>query len=187
MEQFGLSSKLLKLLSIFFLDPKKPFYVRSVAKNLRWPVSTTSRLLTKLQQLEILNSKIQGNLKFYELNPRYPLFSELQNIIHKQFGPTPLIQKILSATHGVSLASIYGSAAKNQLSSLSDIDLLIVGSPPIDKLNHQLNQLEKVINREINYTLYSQAEFQKERHCPGFLATILKQKHIKLINRLPHE
>lgn len=80
MEQFSLSPKILKLLSVFFSSKKSSFYVRQLAQQLNWPPSTTSRLLNTLNNSQILNSNSLGNLKIYYLNHNHPLYQDLKNI-----------------------------------------------------------------------------------------------------------
>lgn len=82
MKQFSLSPKLLKLLSIFFSSQKSSFYVRQLAQQLNWPVSTTSRLLNHLHHAQILQSNSLGNLKIYYLNHQHPILQDLKNITH---------------------------------------------------------------------------------------------------------
>ncbi|MCX6817039.1 MAG: nucleotidyltransferase domain-containing protein [Candidatus Beckwithbacteria bacterium] len=181
MKQLNLSNKHYRILSVFFLE-KKPFYVRELAKKLSWPASTISRLLNQLACWEILNFSIKGNLKIYSLNHFHPYLIDLQNLAIKQFGPTKLIQEVVNKTPNIVYSCIYGSAAKNKLTAASDIDLIIVGSPNIDRLNKSFNHLEKVLGREINYTFYSPEEFLSEKKKAGFLKRVLTQPIINIIN-----
>ena len=187
MEQLSLNPKLLKLLSVFALNPNQSFYVRELAKKTLLPVSTTSRLLDKLLNQQILQFTTKGSLKLFQLNLNHPSLPEIKSLVQKESGQIPLLTQILKQIPLVSLATVFGSAAKNQLTSTSDIDLLIVGSPPLDELNQRLNRLEKTLGREINYSLYSPKEFFSENKKPGFLKHILGQPTINIINRSFYE
>ncbi|MCG2691476.1 nucleotidyltransferase domain-containing protein [Microgenomates group bacterium] len=183
MEQLSLNPKLLKLLSVFVFNPNQSFYVRELAKKTLLPVSTTSRLLDKLLNQQILQFTTKGSLKLFQLNLNHPSLPEIKSLVQKESGQISLLTQALKQIPLVSLATVYGSAAKNQLTSTSDIDLLIVGSPPVDELNQQLNRLEKTLGREINYSLYSPKEFFSEKKKPGFLRHVLSQQTINIINR----
>ncbi|MFH2062267.1 MAG: nucleotidyltransferase domain-containing protein [Candidatus Beckwithbacteria bacterium] len=187
MKQFNLNSKNLKLLSEFFNHPNQPLYVRQVAKNLSWPASTTSRLLSNLEKLELLRASLKGRLKLFQINPHHPLLPEIKSLVNKQYGYITQITLIINKISQINQAFIYGSATTQKLNSNSDIDLLIVGSPPIDQLNTKLNKLESQLNRPVNYTLYSDKEFKAEKIKPGFLSKILNSKTISLINNSIHE
>lgn len=184
MEQLSLNPKLFKLLSVFALNPNQSFYVRELAKKCLLPVSTTSRLLDKLLNQQLLQFTTKGSLKLFQLNLNHPSLPEIKALAQKESGQIPLLTQTLKQIPLVNSATVYGSAAANQLTSLSDIDLIIVGEPPIDKLNQQLNRLEKTLGREINYSLYSPDEFLQQKSKPGFLQYILSQPHQIIIGRL---
>jgi len=182
MEQLLISPKILKIIAVF-LSFDQPLYVREIARKLNFPPATVSRILQRLLRRELLTSQKKGNLKLFQLNPHFPSLPEIKSLVQKESGQIPLLTQALKQIPLVSLATVYGSAAKNQLTSTSDIDLLIVGSPPVDELNQQLNRLEKTLSREINYSLYSPREFFSEKKKPGFLRHVLSQQTINIINR----
>lgn len=187
MKQFNLNSKTLELINQLFSHPNQPLYVREIAKNLSWPASTVSRLLTNLEKQELIHSSPKGRLKLFKINLLHPLLPEIKSLTNKQYGYVAQISSVINRLPNISQALIYGSTANQKLKSTSDIDLLIVGSPPVDQLNSKLNQLEIKLNRPINYTLYSNKEFDVEKNKPGFLSSILKAKTIPLINNSAHD
>lgn len=182
MEQLLISPKILKIIAVFF-GSGQPLYVREIARKLALPPATVSRILQRLLHRELLTSQKKGNLKLFQLNPHFPSLPEIKSLVQKESGPVPLLTQALKQIPLVSLATVYGSAVNNQLTSTSDIDLLIVGYPSVDELNQQLNRLEKTLSREINYSLYSPKEFFSEKKKPGFLRHILNQQTINIINR----
>lgn len=186
MEQLVISPRLLKILATF-LENQQPLYVREIARKINLAPATTSRLLQKLMSMEVVTSQKKGNLKLFRLNHHYPSLPEIKSLAQKESGRIPLLAQALKQIPMISLATVYGSAASNQLISTSDIDLLIVGHPPLDALNQQLNRLEKTLGRKINYSLYSPEEFFAEKKKPGFLKQILSQPAINIINRSFYE
>jgi len=186
MKQLLISPRILKILAIL-LQSNQPLYVREIARKSNFPPATVSRILQHLVQQELVNFQIKGNVKLFRLNQNHPSFPEIKSLAQKEAGQIPLLTQVLKQVPLITSAVIYGSAAKNDLSSTSDVDLIIVGSPPVDQLNQTLNQLEKTLGREINYSLYSPEEFFVERKKNGFLKHILNQKTIILINRPLYE
>jgi len=56
---------------------------------------------------------------------------------------------------GIQSAWIFGSFAKNEADASSDIDLLIVGQPNQTQLASETRKAEKILRREINYTVFT--------------------------------
>jgi predicted nucleotidyltransferase len=67
----------------------------------------------------------------------------------------PLAEKI-------KIAFVYGSFARGEEISSSDIDLFIVGSVELEVIVKILSAVESAISREINPTLFSNEEFRKK-------------------------
>ena len=170
-----------KLLSYFFTNPEKSLYVRELGIILDLDPGNLSRELRKLEQEGIFTSYIKGQIKFYFLNKKYPLFSDLKNIIFKTEGVEGSLRQLVSEYAGITLAFIYGSYAKGKEKGSSDIDIVLVGSFPRDEFTHKLRVLEAKLNREANFNSYTKAEFAKERKKNGgFLSIVIKDKVILL-------
>jgi predicted nucleotidyltransferase len=65
---------------------------------------------------------------------------------------------------GATKAFIYSSFAKGDETEDSDIDLLIIGKLNEDKLIGEINNLERKLQREINYTIYGKEDFTKKKN-----------------------
>lgn len=178
-----ISPRTLKIVAVF-LETGQPLYVREIARKLNFPPTTVSRILRRLVNQELLISQVKGTLKLFQLNPNHPSLPEIASLAQKESGQIPLLAQTLKQVSRVSSATVYGSAASNQLTSTSDIDLLIVGRPPVDQLNQKLNHIEKTLGREINYSLYSPEDFSRQKNQPGFLKYILDQPHQTIIGKL---
>lgn len=174
-----------KLLTYSFTHPDEQFYVRELSLLINADPGNLSRELRKLEEEGLYISSIKGKEKFYSLNKNYPLFSELKTIISKTEGVEGSLKDLVLRYKGVSCAFIYGSYAKNKERKTSDIDLVLVGKFPNDKVTRDIRTLESRLNREINFTRYSEEEFRKEkRKKGGFLNLVLKGKNIILKGRL---
>lgn len=183
MEQLSISPRTLKIVAVF-LGTNQSLYVREIARKTSLPPATVSRILQRLIDQELVVFQIKGNLKLFQLNQNHPSLPEIKALTQKEVGQIPLLTQKLCRLPLINSATVYGSAASNQLTSSSDIDLLIVGQPPVDRLNQELNRLEKNLGREINYSLYSPEEFSRQKNQPGFLKYILSQPHQTIIGKL---
>lgn len=170
-----------KLLAYSFTHLDEQFYVRELSKLIDDDPGNLSRELRKLEEAGLYSSFIKGKEKFYSLNKNYPLFSELKTIISKTEGIPGSLKDLISKYKGISCAFIYGSYAKNKENKASDIDLVVVGEFHHKKFTRDIRNLEAKLNREINFTYYSEKEFTIEkRNAGGFLNLILKDKILLL-------
>ena len=151
-----------KLLSYFFTNTGANLYLREIASVLKEDPGNLSKEFAKLEKEGIFVSTMRGNQKYFSLNKRYLLYKELKSIIFKTTGVEGSLKELVGYTGGVLLSFIYGSFAQNKENTTSDIDLLIVGSPDEDKLMQRIEDLEKRLQREINYNIYPQEEFKKK-------------------------
>jgi predicted nucleotidyltransferase len=170
-----------KLLTYSFTHPDENYYLRELANLIDDDPGNLSRELKKLEDEELYTSVTKGRVKFYSLNKKYPLFKELKRIIFKTEGVEGSLKGLVGRFRGISLAFIYGSYAKNREKKTSDIDLVVVGEIPRNKFTRKIRDLELKLGREVNFTVYAEKEFKKEKGKEGgFLNLILKDKIIIL-------
>lgn len=177
-----LSKSKADLLSLFFTNPEKSFYIQEIGRILGKNPGTFQRTLNNLISEGILTSEYKGNLRFIKVNKNYPIYNELKSIIFKTVGIQGSIKRILNKIGNINLAFIYGSYAKSKENILSDVDLFIIGDPEESNLIKELDDLEEKLKREINYKLYSYSDFKQEvEEKEPFILEILKDKIIILI------
>ena len=166
-----------KLLTYCFTHSDESFYVRELAGLVGEDAGNISRELRKLEAQGLYHSAVRGNLKIYTLNKQYSLFKELKGIVFKTEGVEGSLRSLVEECRSVILAFIYGSYAKGSEGKASDIDLILVGHVPVDKITRQIRGLEAKLNREINFTSYTPQEFEKQSQKAGsFLNLVLKGK-----------
>ena len=167
---------------LYFTNPDKGFYLRELERELEIPVSMLRRELIALEKEGLFSSSKQGNLLYYNLNKKFPLYDELKTIIFKTIGVQGALSKVLFTLKGIEAAFIYGSYAKNTDNAKSDIDLFIIGNLDENKLIEKINMLERDLKREINYNIYSKIDFgKKKKQKDSFITDILKSKKIFLV------
>lgn len=177
------SSKLrVDLLSLFFGRPDEEFYVREIEKILQEDVGNISRELKNLEGIGLLVSRKKGNLKYYLLDRKFPLYDELRSIILKTRGAVGVLQGSLSEMEGVDFAFIYGSFASGQETAKSDIDLMVIGKVALEHIIKHLKEPEEILGREINPSLYERREIQKRlRDKEPFISRVMREPKIMLI------
>ncbi len=176
------STARVKVLALLLLNPQSSFYQRQISALTGLPIRAVQREVERLQTLGLLTSFTRGNQVHYQVNRDFFLFPELKSIFLKTVGLTALLGDALKGVENIALAFIYGSYAANQESTASDIDLLVVGILSSRALHTTLQEAEKLVHREINYTLFSPEEFRtKAQTGNGFLHNVLAAPKIFLI------
>lgn len=170
------------LLTLYFTNPDKKYYLRELERILNHSVANIRRELINLESTGLFRSENKGNQVYYYLNQSYLLFDELKSIIFKTLGIVRLLHDVLIKFKDIRHAFIYGSFAKGEQREDSDIDLMIIGQVNEDELIDKLNNLEKRLQREINYTIYNKEEFnQKKEKGNSFILDIIQGDKIILI------
>lgn len=171
-----------KIFQLFFSDPEKKYYLRQLERILDIPVGNVRRELLSLEKSGLFEREKVGNQVFYSLNKESPIFEEVKKIVSKTIGVEWSLKKALKEIEGVKIAFVFGSFAKEREDSLSDIDLMIIGEPNEDMLLSEISELEEKLSREVNYHIFSVADWRKGlKESNSFLANILSQPKIFLI------
>lgn len=168
------------VLTLFFLDPEEPHYLRELQRRLGGSVGTLARELVRFAQDGLLLREKRGREVFYRLNKAHPLFQEIRGIVEKTRGIPLRLMEGLRPIKSIRRAYLYGSFAKGNAAAHSDIDLLLVGeeTPTSRKL---IKNLETRFGRSINASVFTEREFEAKRKDPAeFLYAVLRGSLIPL-------
>jgi len=172
------------LLALFFTNPSQKFYLRELQRILGYSAGSIRRELLRFQKDSLFNTQKVGNLLYYFLNTKHPLYQELKGIVSKTVGIEGSLRSTLSSIKKIRIAFIYGSFAAKREKSMSDIDLMIIGDPDTSHLNEKIAQLEKRLKRDINPTIYFSEEYMaRKRAKSGFVMDLLRNPKIMLIGK----
>lgn len=170
------------VLEIFFNHPQKSFYLRQLARMLDKEPGVFQKDVNRLVEDGLLLSSYQAHSRFFKLNKKHPLYSELKSIFFKTVGIEGTLKKALGKIKGIKRAFIYGSFAQGEEQKESDVDLMIIGSVSENDILDLVSELEDQFKRAINYTLISEKEFQEKIESKNsFLENILRREKIELI------
>jgi len=163
------------------MNPGREMYVREIARTTKENINSIRRELTNLEGIGLLKSERRGNLKYYVVNKKMPIYNELASIILKTEGVAKELRDSLSEI-GVEVAFIYGSFANMKAGVDSDIDVFIIGEVDEDELIIKIGAIEKELSREINYVLFTVKEFkEREKNKDPFIVNVLRESKIRLI------
>lgn len=169
------------LLRLYFTNPEAEYYLRELERLLGIPVSMLRKELLCLEADGIFSSYKKANLVYFRVNKSYPLFSEFKSIILKTVGAEGFLRQAMEKIDGVEFAFIFGSFARNAEEALSDIDICIIGRIDEDVLLRRIKEAERVLQREINYTIYTHDEFKRKKaRKDSFILDLLENQKIFL-------
>ena len=170
------------VLSATLLQPERWWFMTELARQLGVTPSSLQRELEALVGSGILLRRQDGRRIYYKANTESPVFPEMRGLIEKTAGMVPALKTELKRFDDrIGLALLYGSVARGEEKSASDVDLMIVGSLKQIDLLSSLRKLESRFGREVSVTLFSLEEFRRKLAAGDhFLKTVLKGKTISL-------
>lgn len=168
-----------RILGLLFSNPKDRFYIRQLERLTGLQVNAVRRELQKLESSGFLFSKEEGNVKYFWVNTKNPIYEEIKSIMYKTQIMGDHLKGLFRKIPAIKVAFIYGSVAKGEENALSDIDVLVIGTIGAKELHSKISKIEDETNRTINYTLMSEAEYKTKK--TDFLKRVLMGKKIFLI------
>jgi predicted nucleotidyltransferase len=170
------------VLSATLLQPGRWWFMTELARHLETTPSSLQRELESLVAAGLLERRRDGRRSYFRANAGSPLFADLRGLIEKTRGLVPALTAALKPFGDrIELAFLYGSIARGEEHSASDVDLAIVGTLRQIDLLPALRKLEARFRREVNVTLFLPREFRAKLAAKDhFLSSVLKGKTILL-------
>lgn len=175
------TKKQAQIMEIFFNDPEKAYYFRQLARLLEVEPGVFQRDINNLVERGILVSEFLANSRFFRLNKKYSLYPEIKSILFKTVGAEGQLSALFEKNKRIHVAFIFGSYAAGDEDTLSDIDVMLIGNVNEKEFLLDLRRIEKRLNREINYHIYSASEWKKNRDRNSFIREVEKKPKIFLI------
>ena len=129
------------------VDPE--LHGREIGRRSGLAIGTVRHELKKLEGLDLVTARRDGNRLYYRANRRHPLHREIHNLVLKTVGMVELLREKLPED-GIRLAFVFGSVARGEEDAESDVDLLVVGDVGLRDLARCLSGISDDIGREVN-------------------------------------
>ena len=163
-----------RILAHFFLHPGEAFHIRELARLLAESPGSLLRDLRRLEAIRLLQTERVGNQVRYSLDQKHPLYRDLQRMILKTTAVDAVLREALQSVRDIELAVLYGSFAKGEATSRSDLDLMIIGNATDRALAPAIEKAEQSLGREVSYTRYPREEArEKIRQRNSFVHNVL--------------
>ncbi|MEX0326584.1 MAG: nucleotidyltransferase domain-containing protein [Puniceicoccaceae bacterium] len=171
-----------EIIRLLFTDPEVSLHLRDLARQSGLALGTIQGEVANLKEAELLLEKRDGNRLYFRANQSNPLFTELQAIARKTCGVQNEISQTLTPLAGIEFAFIYGSFARHEASSESDIDLFVIGSIGLRGLASPLRNLSQSLNREVNASTYSKSSYiEKLNEGDAFIQSVQNSPKLWII------
>lgn len=171
------------VLSFFLVAPQRSFSVLEISKRLLIPRHKTERCLSRLAKLGLLSNFTKRSKKYYLLNAKNPLMSEVKKFFVKS-GPKYQDELFRVIKRLGKIKAAFLSGIFTGYSNLP-VDILLVGRVNLKKLDVFLKHAEKLMGQEINYSIMTPQEFILRRDTfDKFIKDIFDYRHITVLDTL---
>ena len=171
------------VLALLYGHPDEAYYLRQLVRCAGLGLGTVQREVARLAGAGIIQRTARGRQVYYQANPECPLFAELKSLVVKTAGVGDVLCAALAPLASrVRVAFIYGSVARTEQKSTSDVDLMVIGDVTFRDVVSALAVAQETLSREINSTVYSPREFRsKLKAGHHFLSSVLKNEKVFVI------
>lgn len=146
-----------KLLLKFFLNPSTSSYLRGLQEEFGESTNAIRLELNRLEGANMIQSRLQGNKRVFQVNQQHPLFEDVQRIVRKYIGLDIIIQNILRGLGNLEQAYLTGDLAHGKGSEV--IDLVLIGEIDRQYLTGIVQKAEDLLSKKIRYVIYTKEEF----------------------------
>jgi predicted nucleotidyltransferase len=173
-----------RVLGVLFGNPSRSFYANEVIGLARSGTGAVQRELARLEAAGLVTASRIGKQKHYQANQASPVFQELRALVLKTSGLVDVLREALAPATGlIRAAFVYGSVAKGEDTSASDIDLMVIGDDVTYRdLFATLEEASTRLGRKVAPTIYSPKELARRvKQDNSFVTRVLDQPKLWLI------
>ena len=178
------SDRQARLFRWLFGQPERSFFLNELLRLSGLSSASLQQELKRLTHAGVVQSTRMGNLRLFQANPNSPLFTELVSLTRKTSGVAGVLMNYLRPLRPkLTRAFIYGSVAKQEDTSASDVDLMLVGMDlALAEVLEHLQIAEVALGRKVNPSCYNLQEFERRRvDADSFVSKVMAQPTIDLL------
>ncbi len=171
-----------EIFQLLFNRKKVAIHLRDLQRKSGLSIGTIQKEVEHLKKLDLVIPKRDGNRLYYTANSDHPLYKDICGLVEKTSGVTEKLKETLSSIKGIECAFIFGSFAKGEEKSHSDIDLIVIGDVGIRALSSKFKFLTEQSEREINPHIYSKKSWKdKHKKRDHFIVSVMSEHKVFLI------
>lgn len=203
-EQLFGSKTRVKLLTLFYQNPNRSFYVREITRKIDEQINSVRRELANLLSIGIISSDTSNNKLYYEVNQSFEHYDSLSEM----FGGKTRAKRVKKKDKKDDKTDVDNEAvAIENIESITDqhihnivragnvrlliytgqftreegvnVDIVVVGDMNIPNLEHAVALLEEAEKKELRYCVFTPDDYVYRKQVNDrFLANVLLAKKI---------
>jgi predicted nucleotidyltransferase len=163
LDLLGMPNAEARLIRYFLVRPEARPHLRKIQRALDLGGASVQRALNRLVALGALERTEEAGRTLYSVVPRASVWRALRLLESETQDPTPLMREALIDVPGIEAAFVFGSMATGDSHDESDVDVLVVEHPSMDRreLSRRTAEAGLLLGRQVNtvrYTLEALAE-----------------------------
>ena len=175
-----------KLLSLFFSNPTKSFYIREMTRVIDEQINSVRRELGNLESIGVIKNESFDNKVYYSANSKHPFYRPMVEIFSKKIDTTrdhDIKESTWTEYCRPVQKYLVGLIVTNRLPGQDGLDLLIIGNDRTKKLTRWAEVVEKKQGKMINYAIMSPEDFayRKSVH-DRFIEDVLEMEITEIID-----
>jgi hypothetical protein len=170
------------VVNLFLAHPGRSFATAEIKAATKCPPKALAETIKELAKMGFLQVGERDRVKFYQVDKHFALFPELLGLLRKvKKVPPDLLVKELSKLSDCKVVLLTGVfVGKPRL----ETDILLVGKVSEKRLANALKVVEKLAEREVNYTVMPLAEFDYRKILNDrFIKNILENGPVVVTDR----
>ena len=145
-----------------FLNPDSKGYLRGLEEEFGESSNAIRIELNRFEAAGMLESYLDKNKKIYRANKKHPLYSLINEVIHKQLGFDQILEKVIQKLRNVNQVYLTGPLSKGL--NQGPVEIILVGDKiNVANLNKLIDKVEKNIGRNIIHTIYKPIDLKIEQ------------------------
>jgi predicted nucleotidyltransferase/DNA-binding HxlR family transcriptional regulator len=170
-----------EIFRLLFSGTREELHVREIERRSGLNDSTLRQELRKLVRLDLVQSRRDSNRVYYRAKTENPLYPEIRNLAVKTSGLADALKSVLTDKR-IRVAFVFGSIARGEEKTDSDVDLMVIGQLGLRDLSRLLSGIEAKIGREVNPHVLREEEFRKRlRAKEHFVSRVMESPKIFII------
>lgn len=172
-----------EILGSIYGQPGRWWYLSELASAAGKTPSSLQRELKNLTLSGLIRTKKEGGRVYFQAEAESPLFEPLRMLVERTIGIIEHLKRAIEPiAEKIDLAFVYGSVARGEENSRSDVDLVVVGDVGLAELARVIRPLETKFRREIDAKCYSEEEFRsKLEDGKHFLVSIIREPKVFIV------
>ena len=157
LDLLGISPAGARVLRYFLVRPDARPHARQLQRVLGLGGRSLQREMERMLALGALERLREGRLVRYSVVEDSRVWGAVRLLASDATDPTPLLRAALTDVPGIETAFIFGSSADGTQRADSDIDVLVLEDPTLDrkKMLRQIGEVELLLGREVNAVCYT--------------------------------